>query len=65
MEMQDIKQRLTLSMVLAHYGLKPDKNLRVHCPFHEDKHRACRCITKHIQPIASAAIAKPMAGAWM
>ena len=37
MEIQDIKQRLTLAMVLAHYGLKPDKNLRLHCPFHEDK----------------------------
>ncbi|MBA2746034.1 MAG: DNA primase, partial [Flavisolibacter sp.] len=37
MEIQEIKQRLTLSMLLAHYGLKPDKNLRLHCPFHEDK----------------------------
>ena len=24
-------------MVLAFYGLKPDKNLRLHCPFHEYK----------------------------
>jgi len=23
--------------VLQHYGLKPDKNLRLNCPFHEDK----------------------------
>jgi len=37
MEIQDIKQRLTLAQVLQHYGLKPDKNLRLHCPFHEDK----------------------------
>jgi DNA primase len=37
MEIQDIKTRLTLSQVLQHYGLRPDKNLRLHCPFHEDK----------------------------
>jgi len=28
MEIQEIKTRLTLSQVLKHYGLKPDKNLR-------------------------------------
>jgi len=37
MEITAIKSRLTLAMVLNHYGLKPDKNLRLHCPFHEDK----------------------------
>ena len=37
MEISDIKQRLTLAMVLSYYGLKPDKNLRLNCPFHEDK----------------------------
>ena len=37
MEIQEIKQRLTLATVLQHYGLKPDKNLRLHCPFHNDK----------------------------
>jgi DNA primase len=37
MEIQEIKSRLTLSDVLKHYNLKPDKNLRLHCPFHEDK----------------------------
>ena len=37
MELQDIKQQLTLAQVLQHYGLKPDKNLRLHCPFHDDK----------------------------
>jgi len=37
MEISEIKQRLTLSRVLNYYGLKPDKNLRLHCPFHEDK----------------------------
>ncbi|QHS58030.1 CHC2 zinc finger domain-containing protein [Chitinophaga agri] len=37
MEIAEIKQQLTLSQVLVHYGLKPDKHLRLHCPFHEDK----------------------------
>ena len=37
MEIQEIKSKLTLSQILQHYGLKPDKNLRLHCPFHEDK----------------------------
>ena len=37
MEIAEIKQRLTLSTVLQHYGLKPDKHMRLHCPFHADK----------------------------
>jgi DNA primase len=37
MEIAEIKQRLTLSAVLQHYGLKPDKHMRLHCPFHDDK----------------------------
>ena len=37
MEIQDIKSRLTLAQVLHHYNLKPDKNHRLLCPFHEDK----------------------------
>ena len=37
MEIQQIKARLTLAEVLNHYGLKPDKHLRLHCPFHDDK----------------------------
>lgn len=37
MEIAQIKSRLTLSTVLNYYGLKPDKSLRLHCPFHEDK----------------------------
>lgn len=37
MEIQEIKRALTLSKVLHHYNLKPDKNLRLHCPFHGDK----------------------------
>jgi DNA primase len=37
MEIQEIKQQLTLATILHHYGLKPDKNNRLQCPFHEDK----------------------------
>ena len=37
MEIPEIKSRLTLSSVLHHHGLKPDKNLRLNCPFHDDK----------------------------
>ena len=37
MEIQEIKQRLTMAQVLAKYGLKPDKHMRMNCPFHEDK----------------------------
>ena len=37
MEIAEIKSRLALSEVLHYYGLKPDKHLRLHCPFHEDK----------------------------
>ena len=37
MEIAEIKSRLTLAQVLQHYGLKPDKHLRLHCPFHADK----------------------------
>lgn len=37
MDIATIKQSLTLSAVLLHYGLKPDKYLRLHCPFHTDK----------------------------
>ena len=37
MEITEIKQSLTLAQVLQHYGLKPDKHLRLLCPFHDDK----------------------------
>jgi len=36
MEIQDIKARLPILSVLASYGLKPDRNHRIRCPFHED-----------------------------
>jgi len=31
MEIQEIKQRLTMAQVLAKYGLKPDKHMRMNC----------------------------------
>jgi DNA primase len=37
MEIQEIKKRLTMAQVLARYGLKPNKHMRLCCPFHEDK----------------------------
>ena len=37
MEIQEIKSRLTLAQVLHYYHLKPDKQLRLNCPFHKDK----------------------------
>jgi len=37
MEIQQIKASLTLARVLHHYNLKPDKHMRLSCPFHEDK----------------------------
>lgn len=37
MEIAEIKSRLPLAQVLDYYGLKPDKHLKLHCPFHEDK----------------------------
>lgn len=37
MEIQEIKQRLSILQVLFHYNLKPDRNKRIRCPFHDDK----------------------------
>ncbi len=37
MEIHDIKSKLPLSEILQHYNLKPDKNNRLCCPFHDDK----------------------------
>lgn len=37
MTIQEIKENLTLATVLDHYGLKPNKNKMLLCPFHEDK----------------------------
>ena len=37
MEIKEIKSRLSILEVLNHYGLKPDRNKMLCCPFHEDK----------------------------
>ncbi|MFK7004695.1 hypothetical protein BWK63_04135 [Flavobacterium covae] len=37
MEIQDIKEKLSIANVLHYYGLKTDKQSRLNCPFHEDK----------------------------
>ncbi|QMU63602.1 MAG: toprim domain-containing protein [Flavobacteriaceae bacterium] len=37
MEITEIKNKLTLATVLHYYHLKPDKQLRLNCPFHNDK----------------------------
>ncbi|GAC1586178.1 MAG: hypothetical protein NVS3B8_00220 [Chitinophagaceae bacterium] len=37
MELKDIKAQLYINQVLDHYNLQPDKNNRLHCPFHNDK----------------------------
>jgi DNA primase len=37
MEIAEIKRQLTIEQVLGHYGLKPDRNGRLNCPFHADK----------------------------
>ena len=36
MEIREIKQRLSILAVLNHYGLQPDKNNMLKCPFHTD-----------------------------
>lgn len=37
MEIPEIKKSLSILKVLAHYGLTPDRNNRLKCPFHDDK----------------------------
>ena len=37
MEIQEIKQRLSIQAVLSRYQLPVDRNNRINCPFHNDK----------------------------
>src|SRR6056297_2440218 len=37
MELSEIKQQLSILEVLRQYGLSPDRNNRLKCPFHDDK----------------------------
>ena len=46
MELKEIKQQLTINQVLQHYGLKPDKNQRLICPFHNDKNPSLQIYPK-------------------
>ena len=36
MELKEIKAQLSIGAVLHYYGLQPDRNQRLHCPFHVD-----------------------------
>jgi DNA primase len=38
MEIKEIKEQLSILTVLQHYGLQPNRNKMVCCPFHDDKH---------------------------
>ena len=37
MDLPQLKSRLPLAAVLAHYGLKPSASGMVRCPFHDDR----------------------------
>jgi DNA primase len=38
MEIAEIKAQLSIQTVLQHYGLHPNRNKMMCCPFHDDKH---------------------------
>ncbi len=42
MQIPDIKKRLPITKVLAHYNTKPDKNNHIKCPFHDDDKPSCK-----------------------
>ncbi|HKK63087.1 MAG TPA: CHC2 zinc finger domain-containing protein [Bacteroidales bacterium] len=42
MQIPDIKNRLPITKVLAHYNIKPDKNNHIKCPFHQDEKPSCK-----------------------
>jgi DNA primase len=46
MEIPDIKQRLSIEIVLQHYGISADRNKQIRCPFHEDDTPSCRIYPK-------------------
>jgi DNA primase len=45
MQIPDIKKRLPIMSVLAHYGIKADKNDHIKCPFHKDDKPSCKIYT--------------------
>jgi DNA primase len=42
MQIPDIKNRLPITKVLTHYGIKLDKNNHIKCPFHDDDKPSCK-----------------------
>jgi len=46
MEIQDIKARLNIQTVLKYYGLQPDKNGMLRCPFHADDTASMKIYTQ-------------------
>jgi DNA primase/energy-coupling factor transporter ATP-binding protein EcfA2 len=42
MEINEIKHRLSILQVLAHYNIKPDKHNQILCPFHPDDKPSCK-----------------------
>ncbi len=59
MEIQEIKQRLSIETVLNHYGLQANRNHMLKCPFHEEKEPSLKIYPK--QTPLTALVAKPMA----
>src|SRR6056297_425396 len=45
MQINQIKQKLSITAVLAHYGIKPAKDSHIRCPFHEDDKPSCKIYT--------------------
>lgn len=46
MEIQEIKQRLSILAVLSHYNLQPDRHQMLKCPFHEDDQPSLKIYTE-------------------
>ena len=65
MEIPEIKSKLTLKEVLNHYNLKPDKHLRLHCPFHPDKTPSMQVYLETNTVYCFSSTARPTARAWM
>ena len=54
MEIKDIKQQLSIKVVLEHYGVKADKNGMAKCPFHPDKTPSLQIYPKSNPPLPQA-----------
>jgi len=46
MEIKNIKAHLGIITILTHYGLKPNKNHMLNCPFHEDTNASLKIYSK-------------------